>query len=139
MGLFDVFKGDSAQAMTPKMALGASLLYMMSADGNVEQEEIGQLVSVLGGDRAALDNALKYVRKSNVDTFLQTAPGILSEPQKRCILINLCDSLLADGSAAHTEQALFGRFLTAFGFSEDAFRPHFETIALKNDKSVFYT
>ena len=74
MGLFDVFKGDSAQAMTPKMALGASLLYMMSADGNVEQEEIGQLVSVLGGDRAALDNALKYVRKSNVDTFLQTAP-----------------------------------------------------------------
>ena len=139
MGLFDVFKGDSAQAMTPKMALGASLLYMMSADGNVEQEEIGQLVSVLGGDRAALDNALKYVRKSNVDTFLQTAPAILSEPQRRCILINLCDSLLADGSAAQAEQALFGRFLTAFGFSEDAFRPHFETIALKNDKSVFNT
>ena len=52
---------------------------------------------------------------------------------------HLCDSLLADGSAAHTEQALFGRFLTAFGFSEDAFRPHFETIALKNDKSVFNT
>ena len=39
--------------------------------------------------------------------------------------------------AAQAEQALFGRFLTAFGFSEDAFRPHFETIALKNDKSVF--
>ena len=57
MGLFDVFKGDSAQAMTPKMALGASLLYMMSADGNVEQEEIGQLVSVLGGDRAAFTPA----------------------------------------------------------------------------------
>ena len=139
MGLFDVFKGDSAQAMTPKMALGASLLYMMSADGNVEQEEIGQLVSVLGGDRAALDNALKYVRKSNVDTFLQTAPGILSEPQKRCILINLCDSLLAEAPPPHTERPWFAPFRTAFGFSEDAFRPHFETIALKNDKSVFNT
>ncbi|MEY4978559.1 MAG: hypothetical protein RLZZ352_829 [Pseudomonadota bacterium] len=139
MGLFDMFKGDAAQAMTPKMALGASLLYMMSADGNVEQEEIGQLVSVLGGDRAALDNALKYVRKTSLDTFLQTVPATLSEPQKRAILINLCDSLLADGSAASQEQALFARFMTAMGFSEEAFRPHFETIALKNDKSVFNT
>ena len=139
MGLFDMFKGDAADAMTPKMALGASLIYMMSADGSVEQEELGQLVSVLGGDRAALDNAVKYVRKSNVDTFLQTAPALLSEPQKRCILINLCDSLLADGSAAQQEQALFGRFLTAFGFTEESFRPHFETIALKNDKTVFNT
>ena len=139
MGLFDMFKGDAAQTVTPKIALWASLLYMMSADGDVEQEEIGQLVSVLGGDRAALDNALKYVRKTGLDTFLQTVPAILSEPQKRCILINLCDSLLADGAAAPQEQALFGRFMTAFGFSEEAFRPYFETIALKNDKSVFNT
>jgi len=136
MGLFDVFKSDSTQAMTPKLAFTASLIYMMSADGQIEEEEIGQLVSAIGGDRATLDNAVKYVRKNKVEAFLEQAAPTLSEPQKLCTLTNLCDSLLADGDAAQREQALFSQFLSAFGFSEDRFRPYFEVIAIKNDRSV---
>lgn len=137
MGLFDMFKGDAAQEMTPKLAFASALIYMMSSDGQVEEEEIGQLISALGGDRPLLDAAFKYVRKNNVDAFLQQAAPVLSEPQKLCVLTNLCDSLLADGSAAQAEQALFGRFLAAFAISEERFRPYFEVIALKNDRSVF--
>lgn len=137
MGLFDMFKGDTVQAMTPKLAFASALIYMMAADGQIEEEEIGQLVSAIGGDRALLDNALKYVRKNNIDTFLQQAAPALSEPQKLCVLANLCDSLLSDGSAAPAEQALFGRFLAAFAITEERFRPYFEVIALKNDRSVF--
>lgn len=136
MGLFDVFKGDSAQAMTPKLAFTASLIYMMTVDGQIEEEEIGQLTSAIGGDRAALDNALKYVRKNKFEAFLVQAAPVLSDPQKLCTLTNLCDSLLSDGNAAPAEQVLFGKFLTAFGFSEDRFKPYFEVIALKNDRSV---
>lgn len=136
MGLFDVFKGDATLALTPKLAFAASLIYMMSADGQIEEEEIGQLVSAIGGDRATLDNAVKYVRKNKVEAFLDQAAPTLSEPQKLCILTNLCDSLLTDGNAASAEQALFGKFLSAFGFSEDRFRPYFEVIAIKNDRSV---
>ena len=137
MGLFDMFKGDAAQQMTPKLAFASSLLYMMSSDGEVGAEEIGQLVAALGGDRPLLDSALKYARQNNVDAFLQQAAPVLTEPQKMCILANLCDSLLSDGSAAQAEQALFGRFLNAFGVSEEQFRPYLEVIALKNDRSVF--
>lgn len=137
MGLFDVFKGDSAQAVTPKLAFAASLIYMMSSDGQIEEQEIGQLVSAIGGDRATLDNALKYVRKNRVDAFLAQAAPLLSEPQKLCILSNLCDSLLSDGNAAPAEQMLFNQFMTAFGVSEERFRPCFEVIAMKNDRSVF--
>ena len=122
--------------MTPKLAFAASLIYMMSADGQIEEEEIGQLVSAIGGDRATLDNALKYVRKNKVEVFLDHAAPVLSEPQKLCTLTNLCDSLLADGNAAPTEQMLFGKFLTAFGFSEVRFQPYFDVIAMKNDRSV---
>ena len=137
MGLFDVFKGDSAPAMTPKLAFAASLVYMMSADGQIEEQEIGQLVSAIGGDRATLDNAVKFVRKNKVEAFLDQAAAVLSEPQKLCTLTNLCDSLLADGNAAPAEQALFGKFMTAFGVSEERFRPYFDVIAMKNDRSVF--
>ncbi|WP_371323140.1 TerB family tellurite resistance protein [Dechloromonas sp. ZY10] len=137
MGLFDMFKGSNNEEMTPKLAFAAALLYMMSADGQIEEEEVGQLISALGGDRATLDAALKYARKNPVDAFLPQAAAVLSESQKLCILTNLADSLLADGNAAAAEQALFNRFLSGFGIGEEQFRPYFEVIVVKNDRSVF--
>jgi uncharacterized tellurite resistance protein B-like protein len=49
MGLFDMFKGDKGETMTPHFAFAASLLYMMGSDGEMANEEIGHLLSVLGG------------------------------------------------------------------------------------------
>lgn len=149
MGLFDMFKGDSGQEMTPHFAFAVSLMYMMSADGEIDNEEVGQLLAVLGGskergtigvggqNRALLDNAVRYRQKHTPDQFLQEAAPILTDAQKMCILTNLVDSSLADGEAEIEEQQLFGKFLQAFGVSEDRFRPFFEVIVLKNDRGVF--
>ena len=150
MGLFDMFKSDSGDKMTPHLAFATSLIYMMSADGEIDHEEIGHLLSVLGGqdqgngtvgvgaqNQALLDNAVKYRRKNPIDTFLHEAAPLLSDAQKMCILVNLIDSSLVDGQPEPEEQALFGKFLQAFGVSEARFRPFFEVIVLKNDRSVF--
>ncbi len=150
MGLFDIFKGDSGEKMTPHLAFATSLLYMMSADGEIDNEEIGHLLSVLGGqdqgdgsigvgaqNQALLDNAVKYRRKNSIETFLKEAAPLLSDAQKICMLVNLIDSSLADGTPEPEEQALFAKFLQAFGVSEERFRPFFEVIVLKNDRSVF--
>ncbi len=150
MGLFDMFKSDSGEKMTPHLAFATSLLYMMSADGEIDHEEIGHLLSVLGGqdqgdgtvgvgaqNQALLDNAVKYRRKNSVDTFLTAATPLLTDAQKMCILVNLIDSSFADGQPEPEEQALFGKFMQAFGVSEERFRPFFEVILLKTDRSVF--
>lgn len=149
MGLFDMFKSDSGAKMTPHLAFAISLIYMISADGNVENEEVGQLLSVLGGEsqngvigvgannRQLLDNALKYTQRNSVDTFLNEAAPMLTDAQKMCILTNVIDSSLSDGTPAQEEQRLFNKFLEAFGVDEDRFRPFFEVIALKNDRTVF--
>ena len=150
MGLFDMFKGDTSTEMTPHLAFATSLLYMMAADGEMDNEEVGHLLSVLGGsnegngtigvganNRHLLDTAMKYKRKNSVETFLQEASPLLTDAQKMCILVNLLDSSLVDGQPEAEEQVLFGKFLQAFGISEDRFRPFFEVIALKNDRSVF--
>lgn len=150
MGLFDMFKSDAGDKMSPHLAFATSLLYMMSADGEIDHEEIGHLLSVLGGqdqgggtigvgaqNQALLDNAVKYRKKNSVDTFLQEATPLLSDAQKMCILVNLIDSSLADGQPEPEEQALFGKFMQAFGISETRFRPFFEVIVLKNDRTVF--
>ncbi len=150
MGLFDMFKGDSGDKMTPHLALATSLLYMMSADGEMDHEEIGHLLSVLGGqssadgtvgvgaqNQALLDNALKYRRKNPIEFFLKEATPLLSDAQKMCILVNLIDSSLSDGQPEPEEQAIFAKFMQAFGVSETRFQPFFEVIVLKNDRSVF--
>ena len=150
MGLFDMFKSDSGDKMSPHLAFATALLYMMSADGEMDNEEIGHLLSVLGGhddgrgsigvgaqSQALLDSAFKYRRKHPIETFLQEATPLLTDAQKMCILVNLIDSSLVDGQPEPEEQALFGKFLSAFGISEERFRPFFEVIVLKNDRQVF--
>ena len=149
MGLFDMFKGDKNQAMTPHFAFTASLIYMMSADGEIDNEEVGHLLSVMGGvkeggsigvgaqNKELLNRALEYRRKNSVDFFLQEAVPVLTEAQKFCILTNLLDSSFSDGEAEPEEQELFGKIQRAFGISDERFKPFFEVLMLKNDRSVF--
>ncbi|AWX54922.1 MULTISPECIES: TerB family tellurite resistance protein [Brevibacillus] len=149
MGLFDMFKTDKGEEMTPHFGFACSLLYMMKSDGEMDHEEIGQLLAVLGGEesngvigvgannRQLLDNAMKYTRNNSIEKFLSEVTPLLTDAQKMCILVNLIDSSLADGQPEREEQELFGKFLTAFGISEDRFRPFFEVIVLKNDRGVF--
>ncbi len=148
MGLFDMFSGDS-EKMTPHFAFATSLIYMIGADGTVAHEEVGQLLSVLGGEESGgsigvgannqqlLDRAFKYYQKTTIEKFFEEALPVLTDAQKMCILTNILDSSLADGSAAPQEQALFEKFLQAFNVPEERFKPFFEVIALKNDRSVF--
>jgi len=148
MGLFDMFKEDN-QEMTPHFAFAASLIYMIGSDGTVAPEEVGQLLSVLGGEDSGgvigvgannqqlLDRAFKYYKKTQVDTFLSEITPILTDAQKMCMLTNLLDSSLSDGTAAPEEQELFNQFLQAFDISEERFKPFFDVIALKNERSVF--
>ena len=148
MGLFDMFKGDSEE-MTPHSAFATSLIYMIGADGKVEHEEVGQLLSVLGGEESGgtigvgannqqlLDRAFRYYQKNSIDTFLAEVTPLLTDAQKMCVLTNMLDSSLSDGEAAPEEQVLFNKFLQAFEISEERFKPFFDVIALKNDRAVF--
>lgn len=149
MGLFDMFKGESGNAMTPPLAITVSMLYMIGADGEIANEEIGQLLMVIGGDekdgvigvggnnQQLLDKAVKYWKSKSIEQFLDEAAPILSDAQRMCVLCNLCDSLLSDGQADPAEQVMFQKFLHAFDISESRFTPYFEVIATKNDRSVF--
>ena len=136
MGLFDMFKTE-APKLSPRLALAVGLLFMMAADGQIEQEEIGQLQSVVGGDEQLIHAAIKYLRAVPYDQFVSEANALLNPQQKLCVLVNMADSLLSDGHAAAAEQSAFNKALSGFGMTEDGFRPYFETLAVKNNRSVF--
>lgn len=149
MGLFSMFKSDSGAAMTPHKAFACSLIYCMGADGEMDPEEVGHLLSVLGGEssgggigvgannRALLDSAVRYCRQNRFENFLAEAAPLLTDAQKLCILTNMVDSAMSDGQAEMQEQELIGKAQQAFGISDEQFRPFFEVILMKNDRTVF--
>jgi uncharacterized tellurite resistance protein B-like protein len=148
-GLFSMFRGDRGDKMTPHLAFATALMYMMGSDGEMDNEEVGALLAVLGGEesngvigvgaqnRALLQKAQEYVRRNPVDTFVTEATPILSDAQRICILINLIDMSFADGQPEPEEQALFTKIQRGFGISDERFRPFFEVIMIKNDRTVF--
>jgi len=149
MGSFDRFKADQGQHMTPHLAFATSLIYCMGADGEMDNEEIGHLLSVIGGasergriggganNGALLDQAVRIARTKPVDQFLAEVTPMLTDAQRMCILLNLVDSAMSDGEAEGEEQDLVAKFQRAFGIPDERFVPFFEALHAKNDRSVF--
>jgi uncharacterized tellurite resistance protein B-like protein len=134
--VFGTFHGVTPHTtdITPHLALAASLLYMMSADGSIGAQEIGQLEAVIGEFEGLQKVGLTYVRKVKRSDFLAMAGPVLTDTQKLCILTNVCDSMLSDGAIAVLEDKVFVSMLKAFGFSENGFQIYYQAIETKNIK-----
>ncbi len=126
----------SGGAMTPSRALVVSMLYMMSVDGEMAKEEIGQINVALRGSKNALPEALKYVKRTKFPDFMNAVSPVLNHEQKSCILVNVVDCMLSDGRVDRLEQDLFRRMLTGFDISEAHFKKHFSHLIIKNDRPV---
>ena len=137
--MFGLFKPQSASLdLTPRTCLAVSLIYCMGADGEMDEEEIGHLVSVLGrgATRQQLEAALRYVRATPPAQFLADSATRLRPEQKLCILLNMIDSAMSDGEAEQGEQQLVMQFARSWGLSEAQLEPHFRSLVAKNDRSV---
>ncbi len=122
--------------LTPFLALAVALLFMLMADGEIDDHESSQLQAVIGGNQDVLDLAFEYVETVELDQFIHEALSILSNEDKLCILCNLCDCLLVDGVSQQVEEDLFLKICSAFGYSQKSFSTYYSAIALKNEKSL---
>ncbi|AWN34669.1 TerB family tellurite resistance protein [Methylobacterium radiodurans] len=136
--MFNMFKSQASLDLTPRNCLAASLIYCMASDGEIDPEEIGHLVSVMGRNatRQQLDAVLRYARSTEPARFLAEAAPRLRPEQKLCIVLNMIDSAMSDGEAEPGEERLIMQFAQAFGLSESELTPHFRTLVVKNDRAV---
>lgn len=125
---------EERQPMTPHFALAIALLYMLTADGSIGEQEVGQLEAVIGEFDGLQNVALKYVRSVKLKQFLDEAAALLRPEQKIYILTNVCDSMLSDGEVANLEDKLFFSMMTAFGFTEKTFARYLQVLEVKNLK-----
>jgi uncharacterized tellurite resistance protein B-like protein len=134
--VFGASADTSGGEMTPTRALVVSMLYMMSVDGEMAKEEIGQINVALRGSKNILPEALKYVKRTKFPDFMNGIIPVLNHQQKSCILVNVADCMLSDGRVDRLEQDLFRRMLAGFGVSEAHFKKHFSHLTIKNDRPV---
>jgi uncharacterized tellurite resistance protein B-like protein len=122
--------------MTPVRALVVSMLYMMSVDGEMAKEEIGQINVALRGSKNLLPEALKYVKRTKFSDFMSEVSSTLNHQQKLCILVNVVDIMLSDGHVDRLEQDLFRRMLAGFDISDANFKKHYSNLTIKNERPV---
>lgn len=136
--MFNMFKSQTSLDLTPRNCLAVSLIYCMASDGEIDPEEVGHLMSVLGRNatRQQLDAALRYTRSTQPAQFLTDAATNLRPDQKLCIILNMIDSAMSDGEAEPGEQQLILQFANAFGLTEGELTPYFRTLVAKNDRAV---
>lgn len=138
MGLFDMFKGGGAFEITPRRALTISLIYCMGSDGEIDPEEVGHLLSVMGrgATRDELERCMRHARATPPEQFLAEAAPKLNDAQRLCILLNMIDSAMSDGVAEQEERDLIARYQQAFGISDAALEPYFRALIAKNERTV---
>jgi len=133
-GDFEPVTSDKLSDLTPHLAMAVSIVYMMSADGSIGQEEIGQLEAMVGEFEGLQEFALQLVRKIKRGDFLNYAKHALDKPQRLCVLLNVCDSMMADEDIGILEDKLFVSMLDAYAVKESAFKKYYEVLELKNIK-----
>lgn len=121
-------------SLTPLLCLAATLLYMIKVDGHIDDHESSQIQAVLGGNEEILELALEYVEVTPIEEFLAVAAPVLNQKEILCILTNVCDSLLSDGTITSDEKELFQVICNAFEVSEAAFAPYDRALRFKNNK-----
>jgi uncharacterized tellurite resistance protein B-like protein len=130
--------GSRDLTLNPYLGLAASAVYMVAADGELPDEEIGALVVLFGGDQQIIEDGVEYIKQNNdLDGLINQLNGMLNGEQKEALLVNLLDILLSDGEANASEQELFFKFADVFGFEQSDLEGHFNSIVLKNNKAIF--
>lgn len=125
-----------------------SMFFVITADGEVDAEEVGYLTSVLGGKRRGksvevqhsqrVEVCLQYVRTHSAHDFLSQIQTrqLLNQEQKMYILVHMLDLAYADGDAAAKEGQIISAFKDAFGVNNDQFTAFHSMIKFKYRKSI---
>jgi uncharacterized tellurite resistance protein B-like protein len=137
MEIFDKLTGGKSVQLTPKSALVAAAITVVASDGVLDDQELFDLQKIVRGDKNAVDTAVKVLQGGKLPEVMDAVAGVLNEKQRLTTMAILLDLAMADGILAGNEQKILQAYMEKFGISEASLKPVIDTIALKNDFSVF--
>jgi uncharacterized tellurite resistance protein B-like protein len=137
MGIFDKLTDTKNYPLTPKSALVIAAITVIASDGVLDDQELFGLQRIVRGDGNSVETALKVLQGGELPEIMDAVAGMLNEKQRLTTMAILLDLAMADGILAGNELKILQSYMEKFGISEAALKPVIDTIALKNDFSVF--
>ncbi len=138
----------SSSRLSPLFALGASLAYMIRADGETMTEERAKFLTVFGKQvtsgqmtaeqlQALTAASFRFARQTPLRDFLTVTAPRLSFAQKMAIFMNVYETVLVDGMVREGERAMLREFEMYFEISREKLRAVRELLQIKNDTGIF--
>jgi len=137
MGLFDKLKGSRTVELNPKSALVLSAITVIASDGVIDEAEMMDLAKIARGDRNAVNTAVRVLEGITIPEAVDLVAQTLNDQQRMAAMAILTDLAMSDGVLAGNEQKILQMYMEKFGITEDALKPIVDTIAIKNDFSIF--
>ena len=127
-------------ALSPAAAVIVALCHLAGASSIYAAD--GRLADFLprrglSYDQELLARAEGHLQRVEIGQFLEQARAMLNPEQKRCLALNLLDFALAEGIRRPEDLPLLTRMLEELGLTAEQIRPHWQTLALKNELWLF--
>ncbi|GEM_PF-366621 len=123
--------------LNPKSALVLSAITVIASDGVIDEAEMMDLAKIARGDRNAVNTAVRVLEGITVPEAVDLVAKTLNDQQRMAAMAILTDLAMSDGVLAGNEQIILQLYMEKFGIPEDALKPIVDTIAIKNDFSIF--
>ena len=127
---------STTTGITPYLGMAVAMMHVAMADGKVAPEEDRYLRHVYQDDLATLKAPLAYFKVHTYPELLKALQPMLNQEQKLCILANLMDIGMSDGTFRSSEQRLMREFATVMALTEDEIETIRQVLILKNRISV---
>ncbi len=127
-----------APRLTPRIGFAAALHAMAYVDDDLADEELKNLELIVR-DKHILDAGLGYWRNKGTSELMKELAAKLEQPQKRCLLANLLELAMVDGTLLAEEQEFLEHVCNMFEIGSDDFMAIFDILYLKNNTTIFPT
>lgn len=120
----------------PVVYLAAALMFAAASDGEMADSERQYIHEIVSQSPNALEAGLTYYEAKTIDALLLDMAK-LNDQQKLCILANVVELCMKDGSFRSKEQDLIAKMADAIDVARDTVENIRNVLLIKNDTSVF--
>ena len=135
MGVFDGFQGTQIN-LTPQVGMAAGLFYLAAADGHLDPDERGDILKIVPDDNI-LTRGITSARLTRWPAFPPAVAAVLTPQQKLCMILNIADMAMGDGSLHPREMQMLNEMQRAFGIDDATIQPYVQALMTKNNLTPF--
>jgi uncharacterized tellurite resistance protein B-like protein len=122
---------ERGQKPEPMAILAAALMFVSKIDNTINKEEDFYIVSLLEHNKEFLQKGLSYFKTNTFDGIIEDSKR-LSNIQQLCILSNMIELAMRDGSFSGIEQKMINKYVSELGIDLSQYETIKEVLLIKN-------